>query len=118
MVSAQYLRDLCLGGEALTPRVRRPRTSEAVVVSVHPLEASCQPLGMLEPQQTQDGVPNPIAGVNLLPFHALQEMAFFLLSMSFFLRFPEEEAYEFFSWEPQTRHELRGPGDAVAWEDT
>lgn len=102
VVSSLHLEDLCLSGEALTPQLRRQRTCEAVVVSVLPLDglASCQPLGMLGPQQTQEGVPDPIAGVNLSPFCALQEMAFFLLSISFFLSFTEEEAFKFSSWEP------------------
>lgn len=102
LVSSLFLEDLCLREEALASQLRRPRTCEAVFVSVLPLDglASCQPLGMLEPQQTQEGVPDPIAGVNPSPFCALQEVAFFLLSMSFFLRFPEEEAFKFSSWEP------------------
>lgn len=73
MVSSLRLEDLCLREEASTPQLRSPRTCEAVVVSVLPLDglSSCQPLGMLEPQQTQESVPDHIAGVNLSPFHAL-----------------------------------------------
>lgn len=101
VVSSLHLEDLCLGGKDLTPQLRRPRTCEAVLVSVLHLDGlvSCQPLGMLEPQQTQEAVPDPIAGINLSPC-ALQEMVFFIPSMSFFLRFPEEEAFRFSSWEP------------------
>lgn len=104
MVSSLRLEDLCLREEASTSQLRRPRTypSSGSVVSVLPLDglASCQPLGMLEPQQTQEDIPDPIAGVNLSPCRALQEMAFFLLSVNFFLRFPEDKAFKFSSWEP------------------
>ena len=67
MASPLCLEDLGLGEEASTQQLRRPRTYEAVLVSVLPLHglASCQSLSMLEPQQTQEGVPDLIAGANL-----------------------------------------------------
>lgn len=53
VLSSLHLEDSCLRGEPLVAQLRRPRTCEAVVVSVLALGglASCQPLGVLEPQQ-------------------------------------------------------------------
>lgn len=112
VVSSLHLEDLCLRREAWAPQFRRPRTCEAVVVSALPRDG----LGLLSTpghgwtSVKPGGCPTSCSWGQSFTLLCFAGHGFFLLSMGFFLRFPEEEAFKFSSWEPPDQVRDRAQG--------